>query len=242
VGRAAALLTVLVGLAVYYGVADRLPQLELWPEVAVLAAGVFPAMFALPGLALPLQAWRGLAPAVLTLGGLTAGFEVAGLDLAANFAKFAAVVGAGWLVVRVFESPLWVLLVAVVVVPVDVYSVARGPTKTILEEQPGVFDQLSIAFPPPGAESAAQLGLPDVLFFSLFVAAAARFALRPVATWLLCTASFGGSLALTVLVEADGVPALPLLSAAFVLANADLLLRQLFPRGGLPRPEPPTLS
>jgi hypothetical protein len=76
----------------------------------------------------------------------------------------------------------------------------------------------------------------------MFVAAAARFALRPVATWLLCTASFGGSLALTVLVEADGVPALPLLSAAFVLANADLLLRQLFPRGGLPRPEPPTLS
>jgi hypothetical protein len=39
--------------------------------------------------------------------------------------------------------------------------------------------------------------------------------------------SFGVTLALAVAFEINGLPALPLLSAAFILANADLIYRQL---------------
>ena len=115
---------------------------------------------------------------------LTVAFELAGLDLAANFAKFAAVTAAGFWVLTFFEEVSWVLLVALLIVPVDIYSVFRGPTKEIVEEQPQVFDALSIAFPLPGEHNSAQLGLPDVLFFALFLGAAVASALRPLPTWV----------------------------------------------------------
>jgi hypothetical protein len=118
-----------------------------------------------------------------------------------------------------------VLLVAVLVIPVDAFSVARGPTKEIVENQPQVFNALSVSFPLPGQHSSAQLGLPDILFFSLFLAAAARFGLRVGWTWLAMALSFGTTLALAVGFDVAGLPALPLLSAAFLLVNADLIWR-----------------
>jgi len=79
----------------------------------------------------------------------------------------------------------------------------------------------------PGEDSAANLGLPDLLFFSLFLAAAARFGLRVFVTWLLLVASFGATISIAVAWNKPGLPALPLLSVGFVLANADLLWRAL---------------
>jgi len=76
-------------------------------------------------------------------------------------------------------------------------------------------------------ETGLQLGLPDVLFFSLFLAACARFSLRTHLTWLLMAFSFGGTIALAILIDRDGFAALPLLSAAFLLANTDLIVRRL---------------
>src|SRR5205085_571647 len=84
---------------------------------------------------------------------------------------------------------------------------------------------VALAFPVPGEASAANLGLPDVLFFSLFLAAAARFGLRVFVTWLLLAASFGATIAIAVAWNKPGLPALPLLSLAFLLANGDLLWR-----------------
>jgi hypothetical protein len=81
-------------------------------------------------------------------------------------------------------------------------------------------------------DSSAKLGLPDFLFFALFLAAADRFALRRRATWALMAASFGLTLAGTYFLEVDGLPALPLLAIAFLAANADLLWRQWRTRGG----------
>ena len=54
----------------------------------------------------------------------------------------------------------------------------RGPTEYVVEQQPQVFDEVSIAFRVPGENSTANLGPPDILFFSLFLAAADRFGLR----------------------------------------------------------------
>jgi hypothetical protein len=110
--------------------------------------------------------------------------------------------------------------------------VARGPTRHIIDEQPGVFDRLSISFHTPAEANYADLGLPDVLFFALFLGAAVRFNLRPGLTWIACTAGLALTLPISVAFDLSGLPALPFISAGFVLANADVLWRQL--RGRAP--------
>ncbi len=97
----------------------------------------------------------------------------------ANFAKFAAVTGVGLLFLSAFEVLSWVVTVALIIPWVDAYSVWRGPTHAITEHHPAVFTKLSIAFVVPGGD-AARLGLPDVLFFAVFLGASVRFGLRPV--------------------------------------------------------------
>lgn len=242
--RAAALLGLGLLLGTYDAVAERLPDVPLGAEVALLGGVLMPLTFALVWLALPARPSGWTAPAAIVLAGLAVLLEVTEADIAANFVKLAAVAGLGWAFLRVFEDASWVLLVALLIVPVDVFSVARGPTKTILEEQPEVFDRLSVSFPVPGEPFSAQLGLPDVLFFALFLGAADRFGLRVRATWIACTLSFGVTLALAAFTDVSGLPALPLLSVGFVAANADLLWRHVrlrrrrteSPAGDEPRP------
>jgi hypothetical protein len=225
--RAAAVLILLAVLGTYYGVSEDLPGFPQWGDVGFLGLGLMPLTFLLVLLALPLRQTgpRDLAVAAVSLVILTVILESAGLDIAANFVKIAAVAAVGWWFLGFFEALSWVLLVALLIIPVDVFSVARGPTKEIVENQPQVFNALSVSFPLPGQHSSAQLGLPDVLFFSLFLAAAARFGLRVGWTWLAMTLSFGSTLALAVGLEVAGLPALPLLSAAFVVVNGDLIWR-----------------
>ncbi len=59
-----------------------------------------------------------------------------------------------------------------------------------------MFTKLSIAFVVPGG-SAARLGLPDVLFFAVFLGASVRWGLRPLWTWLVMTIGLGITIALT---------------------------------------------
>jgi hypothetical protein len=225
--RTAAVLAALAVLAFYYATNEDWPSLTQWGDVAFLALGLMPITFVLVWLALPLRRrpQREFAVAAVTLVGITVVLEKSDADIAANFFKIAAVAAVGWWFLTFFESLSWVLLVAVLIVPVDTFSVARGPTKEIVENQPEVFNALSISFPLPGEHASAQLGLPDILFLSLFLAAAARFGLRVGWTWLAMTLSFGTTLALAVAFDVSGLPALPLLSVAFVLPNADLIWR-----------------
>ena len=225
--RAAAVLAVLAVLGWYYGVSEDLPTLRVWGDVAFLTFGLIPLTFLLVLLALPLRrsGMTRLGWTAIALVSLSVVLEWTDLDIAANFVKVAAVVCVAWWFLSFFEALSWVLLIAVLIVPVDIFSVARGPTKEIVENQPQVFNALSISFPLPGEHNSAQLGLPDVLFFSLFLGAADRFGLRVGLTWLLMALSFGATLALAVGFDISGLPALPLLSVAFVLANADFLWR-----------------
>src|SRR5262249_58445183 len=109
---------------------------------------------------------------------------------------------------------------------VDSSSVCGGPTKEIIHHKEGVFTALSFAFPVPGG-GAARLGIPDLLFFALFLASADRFGLRVGWTWLAMTLSFGATLALATGFESLGLPALPLLAVGFLGPNVDLIWRQL---------------
>jgi hypothetical protein len=76
----------------------------------------------------------------------------------------------------------------------------------------------------------------DFVFFALFAAASVRMGLRPRATWVATTASLGATMALSYAFD-TALPALPLLSLAFLGANADLLLDRTRGRRGSPERE-----
>jgi hypothetical protein len=227
VGRAAALLVLLAALALYYAFHDRLWNASTWWDIAFISLALIPACFALVWLVLPLRSGRGLLAVGAGLAVLAWAFHVAGWSTAENFCKLFAVTAVGFVFLEYFESLSWVVLVSLIIPWVDAYSVWRGPTKVIVTKHAHVFTNFSFAFPIPGEKTAANLGLPDLLFFSLFLAAAARYRLRPGLTWLLMTLSFGATLALAVWRNLSGLPALPLLSLGFLLANGDLIWTQL---------------
>jgi hypothetical protein len=227
VGRASALLALSFALGVYYVVAESLPDLSLWWEVAFLSFLVIPAVFGLVYLALPLYRARHLLLAGIAVALLAAVLQLVGLDVLANFAKLAAVTLIAWWFLSYFETVAWVALVALIIPWVDAISVWRGPTKHIVTHQRELFTTFSFAFPVPGEENTAQLGLPDLMFFALFLGAAARWGLRTKLTWVAMTLSFGATLALAVAREEGGLPALPLLALGFLMPNADLLWRRL---------------
>jgi len=237
--RVAPLLALVLALTAYDAWAEHLPNVSTSWDVVFIGLVLIPATFVLLLLALPFReelTSRRLLVLVVGLAAITILLELAGADPIANQTKFVAVALLGWWFLQFFESVGLVLLVAILITPVDIFSVARGPTKHIVEQQPQVFDALSIAFPVLGESSSAQLGLPDVLFFSLFLAATARFALRTLSTWVAMALSFGTTLALAVWTDVTGLPALPLLSAGFVLVNADLIWKALRDRRDEPNP------
>jgi hypothetical protein len=200
-----------------------------WWDIAFLGLVLIPVCFTLVWLVLPLRLGRGLLAVGIALGVLAWAFHVAGWNGAENFCKLFGVTALGFWFLGYFETLGWVVLVSLIIPWVDAYSVWRGPTKVIVTEHRRVFTNFSFAFPIPGEGSAANLGLPDLLFFALFLGAAARFALRPGLTWLLMTLSFGATLALAVWRDLGGLPALPLLALGFLLANGDLIWARLRP-------------
>jgi hypothetical protein len=226
-GRAAALLALSIALGVYYAVAESLPDFDLWWDVTILTFLVIPPVFALVYLALPLRTTPRLLPAGVAVALLAAVLQVVGLDVLANFAKLAAVTLLAFWFLSFFETSAWVTIVALIIPWVDAVSVWRGPTKHIVTHQRELFTTFSFAFPVPGEQNTAQLGLPDLLFFALFLGACDRWGLRTRLTWAAMTLSFGATLALTVALDLNGLPALPLLALGFLVPNADLLWRKL---------------
>jgi hypothetical protein len=228
--RVAAFVIVLVALVTWDAVAPHLSTVATWSAVAILAAGVLPATLLLIYLALPLWSHRRLVAIGLVV------FVIAAVvtwetdaHLASNFAKLAAYTCGGWLFLWLFEELAWVVLIALIIPFVDAISVAAGPTHTIVTHHIAVYSAVAVAFVAPGGR-AAGLGPPDILFFALFLAAAVRWQLRPGWTWLGMTGMYSLTLVLANATNVSGLPALPFLSAGFLLANCDLLWRRLRPR------------
>jgi hypothetical protein len=227
-GRALALAALLAALVGYGAVAAELPGLPSGLDVAFHSAVVLPAFAAAVWLALPLaraRAWL-LAVAAVAAGAMAIVLALVGADSGANVAKLACYALVGFWFLVLFEELWWVTLVALVVPWADIWSVAVGPTEYVLEEQPGLFERISVSFPSPGETATVNVGPPDILFFALLLAAADRFRLRVAATWAAMTVLLGATLALVWSWEAvSGLPALPAVCAGFLLANADLLWR-----------------
>jgi hypothetical protein len=228
--RAAALVGLLVALAVYGAVARQLPGLPSGLDVAFHAVVVFPAFAAAIWLALPLARAETARLLLLALGAgaLAVVLFLVGADSVANVAKLACYALVGFCFLTLFEELWWIALVAVLVPWVDIWSVAAGPTEYVVEERPGIFDRVAVGFPAPGDTGSVSLGPPDVIFFSLFLAAAARFRLRVAATWIAMSACLAGTLVLVwAWDDVAGLPALPAICLGFVLPNADLLWRDV---------------
>jgi hypothetical protein len=219
-----ALLAVLI---VYYAVAESLPNMTLWWEVAFLGVVLIPAIFGITWFLLPLWQAKRLGLAGAAFGALAVLCEIASLDILADFSKLAALTLISFWFLGFFETVLWVALVAAIIPLVDAFSVFRGPTGHIVEERPSIFETIAFGFPVPGEAEPARLGPPDLMFFGLFLAAAARWNLRVGWTWVAMAASFGTTLALAVWLDLSGLPALPLLSLGFLIPNADLIWREI---------------
>ena len=91
------------------------------------------------------------------------------------------------------EQVSWVVVVAVVSIGVDIVSVFAGPTKALLAQGPVVVGYFTVAitwwgYTPHQAYRA--LGVSDLIFFALYLGAAARFGLRLRASLVATTASF----------------------------------------------------
>ena len=224
--RALALLALLGALVGWYEAARHVGGLSLWPTIVLIAVALMPANFVLVWLALPLWNSRLLLPAALVLVALAIAFSYGHVPVASNFCKLFAVALVGWWFLTYFEAVSWVVLVALLIPWVDAYSVWRGPTKQITEGHAHVFSALSVAFIVPGG-GAARLGLPDVLFFAVFLGASVRFGLRPAWTFLGMLVGLGLTMILATWWDVNGLPALPGISLGFLLPNADLLRARL---------------
>jgi hypothetical protein len=210
----------------WFIVAPHLGRVGLWSAIVIVSFAVLPGTLLLVLIALPLYTARWLLPAVVVLALVALVCSLAGWGLAANFAKLWAAVFAGWAFLTLFEKLSWVVLVACIIPLVDIVSVWKGPTHTITTHHFEVYTAVAIAFLVPGG-GAAYLGPPDVLFYALFLGAAARWHLRVGWTWFAMTYVYGLTIVIANAAEVDGLPALPFLSAAFIAANADLLWRAI---------------
>lgn len=224
--RALTLLALLGALVGWYEASRHVAAWSLWPSILLIAFALMPACFVLVWLALPLWRSKLTLPLGLALIGLAFVFSAVDDPIGSNFCKLGAVTLIGWWFLSYFEALSWVVLVAVLIPWVDAYSVWRGPTKTITSSHANVFGALSVAFVVPGG-GAARLGLPDVLFFAVFLAASARFGLRPAWTFVGMLVGLGATMILATQWNVSGLPALPGISLGFLLANADLLRQKL---------------
>jgi hypothetical protein len=218
--------------------APHLPAPATGWQIAALAIVSFPLATLVVAALLPA---RGSAPRLLVAAGAaaaaTAALIAAGLEgTPATLTKLIAAACIGLALAGLLQTAAELVTIAVLVAAVDAYSVAAGPTHAIVHHHQQVLGAFTLAFHPPGTYGVAQIGASDFVFFALFTAAAARMALRVWPTWAAMTASFGLTMALSYWFDA-ALPALPLLSIAFLAANADTLARRVGGRSGSPERE-----
>ena len=225
--RWGAVAAVTAGVAAYTAGAGHLWDAGLWPDVLFLSLVLFPATFGIIWLLLPAREARWLLPAALTIAAVAVLARLLELAVVFNLAKLFALALLGYWFLTWFESVTWAVLVAAIIPWVDAVSVWRGPTDHVIENRPEIFTNVSIAFRVPGEEVSAHLGPPDVLFFALFLGAAARWGLRVAGTWVAMTGLLAVTLIVTATTDVSGLPALPAICLGFLLPNADLLWREV---------------
>ena len=217
-------------LLVLYGFLSRLlPDFAVRADIMVSSAIVLGLMAMLVWGLLPLQVLGRRLP-LLTVAALPLAvlFVWLGWIPLANVAKIVAAAALGMWIATELEKLSWIVIVAAVSAVIDIASVAAGPTKVLIDKGPVVVGYFTIGvtwFGYTYAEAFTGLGVSDVIFFALYLATAQRFGLRVGWSAVAMVASFLATIALAMWWTA--LPALPLLSVAFLAVNADRLLAQL---------------
>jgi hypothetical protein len=157
--------------------------------------------------------------------GLVAGLNVADVGAGATPIESVAYAAFGGLFAVGLLAPSLALALPVFVAGIDVVSTyAGGPSELLAnagQTQPG--DPLSLELPDWGnGLPAGRLGISDAVFAGVFLVFARRFGLR---MWATAFAMWVATVcAIALKIEFDrAVPVLPLLAAAYFLANADRL-------------------
>jgi hypothetical protein len=231
-------LAALAALAAVNLAAPHLPDPGRPLQIAALAVVSFPlATLVVAALAPSRRPAPWLLAAAAAAVAVTAVLIAAGLSgTPATLAKLVAAACIGIALARLLQTAAEMVAIALLVAAVDAYSVAAGPTHAIVAHHQQVLDSFTLAFHPPGTYGVAQIGASDFIFFALFATAALRLGLRARATWAAMTASLGATMALSYVFD-TALPALPLLSLAFLGANADVLAGRLRGRRGSPERE-----
>jgi hypothetical protein len=218
-------------LVLFTFVSGPLPRFEARADAIVsMAAGMAVLAVIVWGL-LPL---RRLGARLLIVAAVALAVALAATYLHAtavmDLAKIAVGAAVGfWLgttLAELTEDVRWIVGIAVAVAVADAFSVFSpvGVTHYLLTKQPATVPYFVVAFPTIGyavRDAYSALGTADVIFFGLYLAAAAAFRLRVGATAAAMAASVVVTSAVAVWWRA--LPALPLMGIAFLAANADLL-------------------
>jgi hypothetical protein len=157
--------------------------------------------------------------------GLVAGLNVADVGAGATPIEAVAYAAFGGIFAVGLLAPSLALALPIFVAAIDVISTyAGGPSELLAnagQTQPG--DPLSLELPDWGnGLPAGRLGISDAVFAGVFLVFARRFGLRMWWTAFAMWVATVGAIALKVAFD-QAVPVLPLLAAAYFVANADRL-------------------
>ncbi len=218
-----------VALILWGYLSQYLPALPVKLDIMLSSAVVLALLGALVWGMLPLRTLGRRLPLV-TAAALPLAVLCVWLHLVpfANVAKIVAAGALGIWIAEELEQLSWIVVVAAVSAVVDIVSVAVGPTKALLGKGPVVVGYFTVAVTWLGYsydEAYTGLGVSDVIFFALYLGAARRFGLRVGWSAVAMVASFLLTIAAAMFWTA--LPALPLLSVAFLSVNGDLIWRRV---------------
>jgi hypothetical protein len=219
----------LLGLAVaalgYFLVAPALPAIRpLDLAIAVAAAVGLAFVVALavtptPAIGAPFT----LVPAVLGSGLLVAALNAARAGAVASPFEALLFGCLGVVFAAALDAPALVIALPLFVAAIDASgALGAGPGNLLVQDaRPG--DPLTLELPAwGGGIPVARVTIAEVLFLAAYVAYAHRFGLRPWASAAAMHAALAGAVVLGLLLDRR-VPALAVMSGAFLVANADRL-------------------
>ena len=158
----------------------------------------------------------------LGAGLVAAGATEAGSIPVADVTKALFAAALGMLLAWALDEPAVVVAVPLFVAGIDIASVAGGPSELLARDSSGAGEFLSVYLPAWGGGRAGVLGLADLVFLAFFAASAWRFGLRRRATGIALMLALPATVLIQLQLDVT-VPALPVLAAALLLPNLDLL-------------------
>jgi hypothetical protein len=158
----------------------------------------------------------------LGAGLVAAGATEAGSIPVADVTKALFAAALGMLLAWALDEPAVVVAVPLFVAGIDIASVAGGPSELLARDSSEAGEFLSVYLPAWGGGRAGVLGLADLVFLAFFAASAWRFGLRRRATGIALMLALPATVVIQLELDVT-VPALPVLAAALLLPNLDLL-------------------